>query len=95
MNLRCKNNERHLTLTLIVVENKEVDIVPMVLTPTQRRARWMDFTTPLLIDHGRLMLRYPEEESRLAAVLQPFSLLVIDVCEKTSELTIMQSKSQL
>jgi hypothetical protein len=51
----------------------------MVLTPTPKRARFMDFTIPLLIDRGRLMLRYPEEESRLAAVLQPFSLLVIDV----------------
>jgi hypothetical protein len=35
----------------------------------------MDFTVPLLIDYGRLMLRYPEE-SRLAAVVQPFSFLV-------------------
>jgi hypothetical protein len=51
----------------------------MVLTPTPKRARFMDFTIPLLIDRGRFMLRYPEEESRLAAVLQPFSLLVIDV----------------
>lgn len=54
----------------------------MTLTPTPNRARFMDFTTPLLIDRGRFMLRYPEEESRLAAVLQPFSLLVIGVCEK-------------
>ncbi len=82
LNLLCKNNKSRIKLTFIVVGNKEVDIIPMTLTPTRKRARFMDFTTPLLIDHGRLMLRYPEEESRLGAVLQPFSLLVIGVCEK-------------
>ncbi|XP_046461150.1 glutamate receptor ionotropic, delta-2-like [Daphnia pulex] len=35
----------------------------------------MDFTIPLLIGNSRLMLRYPEKESRLVAVVQPFSLL--------------------
>jgi hypothetical protein len=55
---------------------KEVDIIPMVLIPTVERARLMDFTIPLLIGNSRLMLRYPEKESRLVAVVQPFSLLV-------------------
>jgi hypothetical protein len=55
---------------------KEVDIIPMVLIPTVERARLMDFTIPLLIGNSRLMLRYPEEASRLAAAIQPFTLLV-------------------
>jgi hypothetical protein len=55
---------------------KEVDIIPMVLIPTMERTRLMDFTIPLLIGNSRLMLRYPEKESRLVAVVQPFSLLV-------------------
>ncbi|EFX85438.1 hypothetical protein DAPPUDRAFT_99048 [Daphnia pulex] len=47
----------------------------MVLIPTVERARLMDFTIPLLIGNSRLMLRYPEEESRLVAAIQPFTLL--------------------
>jgi hypothetical protein len=30
----------------------------------------------LLIGNSRMMLKYPEEESRLVAVIQPFTLLV-------------------
>ena len=48
----------------------------MVLIPTGERARLMDFTIPLLIGNSRMMLKYPEEESRLVAVIQPFTLLV-------------------
>jgi hypothetical protein len=48
----------------------------MVLIPTIERTRQMDFTIPLLIGNSRLMLRYPEEESRLVAIIQPFTLLV-------------------
>ncbi|XP_046633905.1 glutamate receptor ionotropic, delta-2-like [Daphnia pulicaria] len=58
-----------------LVKTKEVDIIPMVLIPTVERARLMDFTIPLLIGNSRLMLRYPEEASRLAAAIQPFTLL--------------------
>ena len=48
----------------------------MVLIPTIERTRLMDFTIPLMIGNSRLMLRYPEEESRLVAAIQPFTLLV-------------------
>ncbi len=60
----------------IFVATQEVDIVPMVLIPTVERTRLMDFTIPLLIGNSRLMLRYPKEESRLVAAIQPFTLLV-------------------
>lgn len=48
----------------------------MVLIPTVERTRMMDFTIPLLIGNSRMMLKYPEEESRLAAAIQPFTFLV-------------------
>ena len=70
------------TLSYCCLKKKEEDIIPLVLTPTQKRARTLDFTVPLLIDYGRLMLRYPEEESRLAAVGQPFGELFASTIKK-------------
>lgn len=61
---------------LIPINDKEVDILPMILIPTVQRARQMDFTSVILIGNNRFMLRYPEEESRLTAIARPFSNLV-------------------
>lgn len=61
---------------LFKFHHKEIDVIPMVLIPTVQRARDMDFTIPLLIGKNRLMLHYPEEESRLKTVVRPFSYLV-------------------
>ena len=36
----------------------------------------MDFTFPVLVGKNRLMIRYPENESRLAAISRPFTFLV-------------------
>ena len=48
----------------------------MTLIQTTERNRQMDFTNPILIGKSRMMLRYPEEESRLTAIFRPFSALV-------------------
>ena len=49
----------------------------MALTPTVTRALLMDFTVPVLIDNSLLMLRYLEEENRLAAIAGPYTYWVI------------------
>ena len=48
----------------------------MTLIQTTERNRQMDFTNPILIGKSRMMLRYPEEESRLTAIFRPFSAWV-------------------
>lgn len=48
----------------------------MVMLSTVERAKLMDFTTPFLVDKNRLLIRYPEEESRLTAIVRPYSMTV-------------------
>jgi hypothetical protein len=51
--------------------------MPYAFAPTPELWKDVDFSIPLLIEHYHLLQQYPKQESRLTAIIRPFSLTVI------------------
>ena len=57
---------------ILIGHFQEIDIVTYGLVPTPNRSAVMDFPYPTFIHPYRLLVRRPEEESRVTAIIRPF-----------------------
>lgn len=70
-NTKINFNGNHLFYTL-----QEVDLVAAGIVPSHAKYQQFDFTVPMQIEPYRLVVPWPEEESRLLAPIRPFELPV-------------------
>ncbi len=71
-----KNELKQLTKDSNEWSIKEVDIVPYSFVPTPDFSKQIDFSIPLGIEYYNLLQQWPKEESRLTAIIRPFSFEV-------------------
>ena len=57
-------------------QHKEIDMNPIAVSPVWQRWSVFDFTTSSKQSNFQMMVKYPEEEKQLMAIIRPFSFLV-------------------
>lgn len=55
---------------------KKVDLAPIGMLPTPERWKMFDMTFPAFSDRFKLLVKWPDEMSRLAELAKPFDTTV-------------------
>ncbi len=61
---------------ICIIPPQKVDLNPFGMTPTPERMKMFDMTPPAFCEGFNIMVKWPEETSRLTLVARPFDWAV-------------------